>query len=232
MGTHTRTVLGFGDSIAAGCGSPHKYGWMQRLRDRYYAHNTDYPAASKAWFHELAVPGMTAEHLVEGITQGEASRRYRADASTLSIVSLGGQQPSVDIREKSELDLPEFALQIGAVASHLYDIGDVLYVGVPAPNVQRLKAVRGAVLDRYTDAEIGGVLRTYEAVAIDALREAAPPDRNFRAVPLFDATHENPDYGIHPDAVHPDDRGHHFIYEHVRPYFDELVGISADQVAV
>jgi hypothetical protein len=225
MATRTKTVIGLGDSVAAGCGAKQKNGWMQRARSRYYELNDDSIGMGQSWFYDLTVPGETVESLSAAVARSEIFRRDRDQHATLTVVSIGGHQLAEDIRQHGR-PMPEyFWARIGALFSNLWGHGDVLYVGIPAPDIGRMKILGKASLEAFSERDIEQAIREYEEAATEAAVTGAPDCSVATAVPVFDFTLSHAEYGTVADAVHPHDRGHELVFEYVEPAFETMIGV-------
>lgn len=226
--TTTKNVVLFGSSVANGLGAPNRRGWAQSLESHLYDLNPHPRHNNDTTFSNLAVIGDTSYDVEEAIRNGEAHRRRRPlGCAALSIVAVGSQDVWKDFKNKGEdLDLAGFADRMGRIALQLFDQGDVLYVGIPTPDLPRMTAM-SARFSEVTLADAAGAIREYEQTAARVMAQAAPEGRSYQAVPLFDASvAAGPAYTHARDMVHPAAEGHEWIYNQVVPVFDAMVGIK------
>lgn len=233
MTLRNRTAIVVGDSCAAGTGASHKFGWAQQLEQHFY--RTSQNVLGKDCFYNLAVPGEIAQTALEAIHRNEVERRHRFPS--LSLLSLGGQQVIEDYRQTGQPQIEHFGELMGQLASKLYSYGNVLYVGVVAPNTRRLKNI-SQIFKEVPVEKIEETLQAYERTAIKAVEDACPPDRAVLSVPLFEATYSAfvmdalrntaiskgvDAYTTAGDGTHPDDLGHAFIFRRVVGAFDDMM---------
>lgn len=217
-----RTAIVVGDSCAAGIGAPQKFGWAQRL-ERHFHGRTAEVLDRKPCFYNLAVPGESVGSLLLAVERGEVERRHREP--TLTVVALGGHQPSVDMHETGRPQLGKYADRMGALATGLYKYGGILYVGIAAPNTERLKGF-SPMLAGWSVPEIEDLVLQYEQVAAKAILEACPASRQAAAVPLFETTraaYRIGSYATAADAIHPNGLGHQFVFASVQGLFDDMM---------
>lgn len=180
-------------------------------------------------FSNLAVIGNTTHDVDAAIRNGEARRRQLpAGCSTLSIIAIGSQDVWKDFKQYGEkLDLAGFAARMGSIATQLFELGDILYRGIPSPDIVRMTAL-SARFGEVSLKDVAGAITEYEQTAIDVIGEVAPAGRCYRAVPLFEASSspENTTYEHARDIVHPAAGGHRWIYEQMVPVFDDMIGIK------
>ncbi|MEK7152388.1 MAG: SGNH/GDSL hydrolase family protein [Patescibacteria group bacterium] len=224
-------VFGWGDSIAKGFGADFKQGWMQRLEAAYYDTNR----RPQATFYNLSVPGETCESFYRRV-QNEASSRQGTSLRgekrhCLSVVSLGGQDIFTDVAQgRDPAEVRHVRKFFVPAVQTLLKLGDVLYVGIPPCNEERIRQrfarlynasleginrriwTQEALLDYMVgySARVTGPQRAYEAVSL--MNEGGTPD-NIVVRPEL----------ISPDGEHPNQAGHDWIYRRTLPVFNQLV---------
>ncbi|MET1033493.1 MAG: SGNH/GDSL hydrolase family protein [Candidatus Saccharimonadales bacterium] len=228
--TEIQNVILFGSSVANGLGAPGRRGWAQQLESRLYEANPHYRQNNNTTFSNLAVIGNTSYDVELAIGNGEARRRKLPEGcSTLSIVAVGSQDVWKDFKEHGEkLDLVGFAERMGRIAAGLFELGDVMYVGIPTPDIARMK-VLSSRFNEVTLDDVAGAIQEYEQTAVTVMGEVVPGDRRYQPVPLFEGSADpnNTAYEHHPDIIHPAAGGHQWIYDQVVPVFDTMVGIKS-----
>lgn len=216
------TILAFGDSIAKGYGAPFKEGWMQRLLRHFAAaHNF---VDSKAVYYDQTTAGENAAKFAgrAAFVASEDNLYNWPQRRTLSIVSLGLNEPSANVRAgRGPNDLDTFAGSFAVGVRALLNIGDVMYVGSCPPDVLHITDGDESDAARRRDSFIRFENAACEIVASQAARAG----RRYGIVPLYELLESDQLYGW-ADHVHPDDDSHEVVYGIVKPVFDDLSGLN------
>jgi GDSL-like lipase/acylhydrolase family protein len=230
MPTKINNVVCYGDSVARGWGTPDRVGWPDLLGAHYHELNSA-QEDNLARFLNQTVSSETADTLVNRVTwatersEGAATTRslwYRVGQPNLSIISIGGQDLFVNIREGHDpTDTSGFQRQLGRAASLLAELGGLMYVGIPAPHTS--VASRRLMKSGLT---VGILLQHYERVAATTIGQAARhADQPFGAVRLYQASQRAKGFSHIYDLQHPSVEGQEWIFNRVRPVFDKFVGV-------
>jgi lysophospholipase L1-like esterase len=145
----------------------------------------------------------------------------RPGRPNLTILSFGNNDAWEDTDNGVRATAPlEFSRQTQRLASLLMEHGDVLYVGFPRCDEEKVDHYRGKNIKLVNDA-----LYLYEEMACQAVLAAARRMRGrAAAVPLHAMSWDNPKCTLGPDGLHPSPEGHRAIAETIAPVFDDMLG--------
>jgi hypothetical protein len=225
MATYVERVAVVGPSHTLGIGTPDKRGWIQMLHEHYDALNGDVEPGARhpRIFYELGAYAMQAKHL-ETIIKPEIDLRFclpneNGDydpTKRLAIVMIGGNESWVQTKTGNSLVAPaEFRQRVANIAGKLAGRGQVLYVGTLPPDEKKCSDFWNTdtppqLASRIEFENIGIEEFTAIGARIVPLAANAAASRDFMASIAKDGTHVG--------AV-----GELWIYDQVRPTFDEMV---------
>lgn len=207
-------VLFFGDSIAQGFWDS-EGGWVERLRKHYDSlalknlRNNKQPE-----IFNVGVSGDTTRSLLSRI---EAETRVRKWPNSLLyvVVAIGTND---DLFESDKLFVPpeEFKANLVQIVKILEPISQaVVFLGNPACDESKTRPVFWGDYT-YTNKDLERSEKTIDQVA---------KSKNVVYIPLFEKFKAKLDEGAEllADGLHPNDEGHKFIFELVRPELDKLI---------
>jgi lysophospholipase L1-like esterase len=193
------------------------------LEDTFYDLNQSLPPEKyNRFFYHLGIAGNTAESTISGITTTLLQRaRVTQEAGqpldpgrTLSIISLGLNDSWVRRKtNQPNTDRVAFWRNVGMVASEITRFSRLLYVGPTRCDTNLVSDYRRHAVPSQTESLI-----QYEDMAAQRVKQAGGA-----VVYLAKRSSEDPSYTMCNDGIHPNDEGHAWIAQHVRPTFTRML---------
>lgn len=210
-------VLVFGDSIAEGKYDSHG-GWVARFAghenkaavERIHSEN-------KKLVCNVSVSGDTTESVIERFSR-ELEARYNPDNELLVILAIGSNDSAL-VDNRVLTDEQDFVHSYSKLIDMANDYTpSVLLVGLPSvdePLAESMKDLfRGKV---YSNNRLNLFEDCIKQVAIERQVPFVKIHDNFLKLQLAHGDM------LSPDGLHPNDKGHQFIYDQVRQALDQLL---------
>lgn len=208
-------IYAFGDSITYGAWDIQKSGWVSLLRqylDELQADNSEYYGL----VYNLGIPGETTDGLVKRF-EVETKARERDEGDAVFIFAFGANDsaflPALNKFRVSKEDFKDnLAKVIGQALSITSKIVlvNILPVVESKNSISRNGKVRlNKYIQEYNDV-LNGLAKKFGLRLIDVYSKFVEMDYE----DLFD---EN-------DGLHPNDNGHQFMFEIIKPFVQELIG--------
>jgi lysophospholipase L1-like esterase len=198
-------VLCFGASITYGAWDE-EGGWADRIKRDLHALTVAKQKASKYQFFNLGVGGNTSTDLVERF-EAETTARVGEGWNLAFIISIGINDTRIMVGEsKPQVPLEVYRRNLEtvvAIAKHYSQ--KILFVG----------------LTPVKDEEVGFKTYMYRQQIVkeysQAMREIAQ-QHHLPIVDVYDELLQEPDrQSWYVDRLHPDERGHKWLYERIKP---------------
>jgi len=207
-------VLVFGDSIAQGYWDS-EGGWVERLR-RYYDGLAlkDLRTHNQPAVFNLGVSGDTTRNLLARIELETKVRKWPGDL-LVAIVAIGTNDDLFE-NGKQFVDPEEFRVNIQKVITILKPLVEkIMFVGNAACDEKLTTPVSWDDI-HYTNEQ----MKKYEQIVQKVAAEQKLP-----FVPVFETFQTKMAAGenLLADGLHPNDAGHEFIFQLIRPELDKLL---------
>lgn len=205
----------FGDSIVQGFCDP-KGGWAQRLLNDYHELTFEHNITSKGPYFEVFNLGVSGD-MASGIAariEPEVSARHLYEDSDLIVLAVGVNDSRLH-DNIADMDVYDFQANFERALDAATNLTEnVLCVG--------LTAVDESLVDPSKDGDQfkNNRINLFEDTVKQSAQEYGLP-----FVPLHDAFLAKLQEGksLLADGLHPNDAGHFFIYETVKPALDKLI---------
>lgn len=217
-----KTVLMFGASITHGVGGEHG-GWADMLKvDMHKAMYGEGASGESCTVYELGIPGNTSRDVV-GRFEAETLARIpeKNPEQTFIIFSAGTNDSKATSSPDNYLHSPdEYSTNVRAFirlakehAKHVLCIG-ILPVDQAKTN-PKLNPITGT-----NSYFTNGRIKRFEDALVSACKQ-----EGVHCVPLFDNVPKDWDERyLFNDGLHPNTKGHKWIYEYVKPHIDKVMG--------
>lgn len=211
-------VLIFGDSIAQGFWDAYG-GWVQRLAHEYHPRALTDMLAGKGDGNEvfnLGISGDTAAGLAKRLEAEVAARQLYPDSDVI-VIAIGINDAALRAN-RAELDVYGFQLEIDKALDIALRITDkVMLVG--------LTAVDENLTDPWKYSSTGKQWHNARINAFEDTIKQSAERKDVPFVPIHDRFMAALEAGqdLLADGLHPNEAGHQFITELVKPVLDELI---------
>lgn len=212
-------ILFFGDSITQGFYDTHG-GWAQRLANLYHADSFNHMLATPGYdtteVFNLGVSGDTAQGILGRIESETSTRRWENDPVT--IVLAVGINDSRKRDNKAIMDVYKFQETLEELFQKASEVADhVLIVGLSAVNESQTNPWP---FSSGTSGWGNNRINLFE----DTLKQCAEHAK-LPFVPVHDEflAHMKAGEQLLADGLHPNDAGHQFIAEIVKPELEKLL---------
>lgn len=211
-------VLVFGDSITQGYWDTDG-GWVDRIR-KYFdeIQVTDLQNKDEPTIFNLGISADNSQNILQRI-EAETVARTRHGNLPVIIIQIGVNDSSTDnqtIDESVRISIEDYELNLREIIKKAQPISsNIVLVGLSACDEARTTPVSWGDY-HYTNTAI----KSYEDVMKSIAAEHKLP-----FIPVFDEFKKAIDEGkdFLPDGLHPNNEGHQFIADIVRPKFEELL---------
>jgi lysophospholipase L1-like esterase len=211
-------VLVFGDSITQGYWDTDG-GWVDRIRKHFDTiQATDLQGNDEPTIFNLGISADNSQNILERI-ETETVARTRHGNLPAVVIQIGVNDSSTDnqpIDESVRVSIQDYESNLREIIKKVQPISSkIIFVGLSACDESRTTPVSWGDY-HYTNEAI----KRYESVM-----ESISSEHNLPFIPLFDEFKKAVDEGkdFLPDGLHPNNEGHQFIADTVRPKLEELL---------
>lgn len=211
-------VFIFGDSVAQGFYDD-EGGWVQRLTNLYHPKslsNMNEGIDSSVEVFNLGVSGDTAEGICSRMMNEMQSRQLYEDEEAIVIAI--GLNDSVLLDNRAVTDMEDFQKSIEKIIKNAQKISNrILLVGL-TPVVEDLT-------DPWKFSTTGKQWKNNRIDLFEDTIKQSALRNDVKFVPLYDKLTELMEEGVevHADGLHPNNEGHQFIADLVKPHLEGLL---------
>lgn len=211
-------LLIFGDSITQGFYDS-RGGWVQRLASDLHGKtlasmnkNQDFSVE----VYNIGISGDTVQGILDRIENETNARRLYDDQDMIIIAC--GINDSILIDNKAQEDIYEFQEKLELLAEKALSLSDKVYfIG--------LTAVDEELSDPWTFSSSGKQYKNNRINLFEDTIKQVAINKDIQFIPIHDSFLEKLSDGTHllSDGLHPNDLGHEFIYQKVKPVLEEML---------